>query len=112
MKFYLEELQCDWETHSSETYGRDQINPELIAKIKESIIDEESDLYMVYAMDNRDNWLSMYFRDGCVKIDIVFENPEHNYVFYNKKYEGRKDLDLLEFDQDLVPIYKVIVYCL
>lgn len=22
---------------------------------------------------------------------------------YNKKYEGRKDLDLLEFDQDLVP---------
>lgn len=103
MKFYLEELQCDWETHSSETYGRDQINPELIAKIKESIIDEESDLYMVYAMDNSDNWLSMYFRDGCVKIDIVFENPEHNYVFYNKKYEGRKDLDLLEFDQDLVP---------
>ena len=35
MKFYLEELQCDWETHSGETYGREQINPELIAKIKE-----------------------------------------------------------------------------
>ena len=103
MKFYLEELQCDWETHTSQTYGRDQINLDLIAKIKQSIIDEESDLYMVYAMDNRDNWLSMYFRDGCVKIDIVFENPEHNYVFYNKKYEGMKDLDLLEFDQDLVP---------
>ena len=34
MKFYLEELQCDWETHSSETYGRDQINPELIDKNK------------------------------------------------------------------------------
>lgn len=103
MDFYLEELQCDWETHSSETYNREQITSELVAKIKESIIDEESGIYMVYAMDNRDNWLSMYFRDGWVKIDIVFEEPEHNYVFFNKKYEGIKNLEFLEFDQDSVP---------
>ena len=32
MKFYLEELQCDWETHSGETYSREQINSVLIAK--------------------------------------------------------------------------------
>ena len=31
-KFYLEELQCDWETHSGETYSREQINSVLIAK--------------------------------------------------------------------------------
>ena len=103
MEFYLEELQCDWETHSSETYDREQITSALVAKIKESIIDEESGIYMVYAMDNRDNWLSMYFRDGWVKIDIVFEESEHNYVFFNKKYEGIKNLEFLEFDQDLVP---------
>ena len=102
MEFYLDELQCDCYA-STETYNKEEITPEIIAKIKSKITDEESNIDMVYAMDNRGNWLSMYFLAVWVSIDIVFENGEHQYCYYNKKYEGVEDSELLQFGQDSVP---------
>lgn len=103
MGFYLEELECDWGKDLVKTYNREEITSKLIDDIKAAIIDEDSNIRKVYAMDNNDNWLSMDFIEGWVAIDIVFEDPEHTYIFYNKKYEGMKDLEFLEFDQDVVP---------
>jgi len=37
MEFQLEEMQCDWNTYPIETYEREEITPELIAKNKEII---------------------------------------------------------------------------
>lgn len=103
MEFYLEELECDWGEYPVKSYGSEEITPELIKEIKAAIMDENSRICMVYAMDNNDNWLSMDFIGGWAAIDIVFENPAHTYIFYNKKYEGVKDSEFLEFGQDVVP---------
>ncbi len=103
-EFYLEEIQCDWGVRLSEIYYKKQITSELIAKIKRDIIDKKSELYTVYAIDNRDNWLLMQFRGDRISIEIIFENPEHHYVFFNSKYEKVKNQEFIEFDQDLVPL--------
>ncbi len=103
MKIYIKELQCDWYMESNDFYEEIQITPELIEKIKDSIIRNEDDgPYNIYAAYDDANWLYMCFRKDLVLIQIICE-PNHEYVYYDKKYEGQTDLELIEFDQSLFP---------
>ena len=88
---------------SNDFYEEIQITPELIEKIKDSIIRNEDDgPYNIYAAYDDANWLYMCFRKDLVSIQIICE-PNHEYVYYDKKYEGQTALELIEFDQSLSP---------
>ncbi len=103
MKIYIKELQCNWYMGSDDFYEEDEITVERIQKIKQSIIkNEENGPYNIYAAYDDANWLQMYFRADLVVIDIICE-PDHEYTYYDKKYEGQTDLELIEFDQNLSP---------
>lgn len=103
MKRYIEEIQCDWYMGSNDFYEGDQITVELIKQIKESIIrNDDYGPYNIYAAYDDANWLQMLFRRDLVSIEIICE-PDHQYVYYDKKYEGQTELELIEFDQDLCP---------
>lgn len=93
MDIYIKELQCDWDMGRNNFCSNDQITVELIEAIKKSIMDDSKDgPYNIYAAHNDGNWLQMYFRMGLAAIDIICE-PNHEYVYYDKKYEGQTDLE-------------------
>ena len=103
MKIYIKEMRCDWYIGSDDFYEDDQITVELIEKIKKSIMrNEDNGPYNIYAAYDDANWLQMCFRKDLVSIDIICE-PNHQYVYYDKKYEGQTGLELIEFDQSLSP---------
>ena len=88
---------------SDDFYEEDQITSDLIEKIKDAIVrNEEDGPYNIYAAYDDGDWLCMYFREDLVFIQITCE-PDHEYVYYDKKYEGKYDLKLIEFDQSEVP---------
>lgn len=102
MKIYIKELQCDWYIGSDDFYEESQITSELIEKIKDAIMrNEEDGPYNIYAAYDDGNWLYMCFREDLVSIQIICE-PNHEYVYYDKKYEGNTDLEFIEFDQSTV----------
>lgn len=103
MEIYIKELKCDWYMGSDDFYEEDQITSDLIEKIKDAIVrNEEDGPYNIYAAYDDGDWLCMYFREDLVFIQITCE-PDHEYVYYDKKYEGKYDLKLIEFDQSEVP---------
>ena len=103
MEIYIKELKCDWYMGSDDFYEEDQITSDLIEKIKDAIVrNEEDGPYNIYAAYDDGDWLCMYFREDLVFIQITWE-PDHEYVYYDKKYEGKYDLELIEFDQSEVP---------
>lgn len=103
MGIYIKEIQCDWYMGSQDFYEETQITIELIKKIKTSILkNEENGPYNIYAAYDDANWLQMLFRRDLVSIEIISE-PNHQYVYYDKKYEGQTELELIEFDQSLCP---------
>lgn len=103
MEIYIKELKCDWYMGSDDFYEEDQITSDLIEKIKDAIVrNEEDGPYNIYAAYDDGDWLCMYFREDLVFIQITCE-PDHEYVYYDEKYEGKYDLKLIEFDQSEVP---------
>lgn len=100
MEIYIKGIQCDWYMGSEDFYEKTQITIDLI---KKSILrNEEDGPYNIYAAYDDANWLQMLFRRDLVSIEIVCE-PNHQYVYYDKKYEGQTELELIEFDQSLCP---------
>ncbi len=88
---------------STDFYENDQITVERIEMIKKGIMeDSDNGPYNIYAARDDGTWMQMCFRWDMVLIDIICE-PDHRYTYYNKKYEGQTDLELMEFDQDDVP---------
>ena len=103
MEINIKDLQCDWYMGSVDFYEEAQITSELIEKIKDSIIrNEEDGPYNIYAAYDDANWLYMCFRKDLVSIQIICE-PDHEYIYYDKKYEGKTGLELIEFDQNILP---------